>query len=417
MSVGTRTAGLRLVLQGHQQVLGSLQQIERTLLSIERLSTQRMAGAGVGGAAGGGAGFNAQDLKRPLLDMEGSVSKLTAAISLLNGVRAAVSFANIERWGTEAAAVEGLVTAFEHVSGGAQQATPRLKALQAATDGLAAKGQLMQAVLRLQAAGVSASDEQVGKLIANTTKLSRVFGEDVSTSIDRVILGIARLQPQLLDNIGVTLRIEEVVRKYAEANGISASAVSEHQKQQLILAEALKQSDVAVRALGLGTLESADNFVRGQAVINNFVSSMASLGPAVNAAYKAAGTAAAQTFMTAFAFGASTLLTGPGSFIARLLGLAVSSSAASLAAGGIAGIAGATATGAISGLGALNAPSSTPVVNQTINVTRQTLDAAANQAGAAASSGVRAVVGDISQKMERRSREQLRAALSGSLSF
>ena len=414
MSVGTRTAGLRLVLQGHQQVLGSLQQIERTLLSIERLSTQRMAG--VGGAAGGGAGFGAQDLKRPLLDMEGSISRLTAAISLLNGVRAAVSFANIERWGTEAAAVEGLVTAFEHVSGGAQQATPRLKALEAATDGLAAKGQLMQAVLRLQAAGVSASDEQVGKLIANTTKLSRVFGEDVSTSIDRVILGIARLQPQLLDNIGVTLRIEEVVRKYAEANGISASAVSEHQKQQLILTEALKQSDVAVRALGLGTLESADNFVRGQAVINNFVGSMASLGPAVNAAYKAAGTAAAQTFMTAFAFGASTLLTGPGSFIARLLGLAVSSSAASLAAGGIAGIAGATATGAISGLGALNAPASVNV-QQNLILPPSTVDQAAVRAGQAAASSVRERLGEIDQSVRFRVRNGVETALGAGLSF
>lgn len=92
----------------------------------------------------------------------------------------------------------------------------------------------LQESLKLTALGTSAgiSAKNIELLVKGAKGASLALGRDLSDSIDRVIRGVAKLEPELLDELGVTSRAEESYRKYARAIGISATELTSFQKSQ-----------------------------------------------------------------------------------------------------------------------------------------------------------------------------------------
>ena len=67
------------------------------------------------------------------------------------------------------------------------------------------------------------------------------LGRDLPDAMDRIFRGAIKLEPEILDEIGLFVRVDEAAEKYARQLGKSASALSQAEKRQGFLNEILDQ--------------------------------------------------------------------------------------------------------------------------------------------------------------------------------
>ena len=79
------------------------------------------------------------------------------------------------------------------------------------------------------------------------TKIARgasiALGRDLGDALDRLIRGTAKLEPEILDEIGLFVRLDDAVEKYATELGRTASSLTEAERRQAFLNEALEQGE------------------------------------------------------------------------------------------------------------------------------------------------------------------------------
>ena len=76
------------------------------------------------------------------------------------------------------------------------------------------------------------STEQIENLAEISLKASRALGRDLTDSFNRLTRGVTKLEPELLDELGIFTRIEPAVEKYAAATGKVASQLSNFERRQ-----------------------------------------------------------------------------------------------------------------------------------------------------------------------------------------
>ena len=91
---------------------------------------------------------------------------------------------------------------------------------------------------------------RLGKAAADT---SLVLGRDLTDSFNRLIRGVTKAEPELLDELGIILRLKPATEKYAASIGKVASELSAFERSQAVANEVLEQAerkfgDVADRA-------------------------------------------------------------------------------------------------------------------------------------------------------------------------
>ena len=98
------------------------------------------------------------------------------------------------------------------------------------------------------AKGFSAS--QLNKLAEGSVKLSARLGRSYEDTYDRLVRGISKAEPELLDELGITLRLENATRRYAQALGVNQGALTEAQRSQAVYNEALRQLNIQTAGIG-----------------------------------------------------------------------------------------------------------------------------------------------------------------------
>ena len=73
---------------------------------------------------------------------------------------------------------------------------------------------------------------QIEKLTSIATKASRALGRDLGDSFIRLVRGTAKLEPELLDELGIFTRIEPAVQAYAQAMGKSEKFLTNFERRQ-----------------------------------------------------------------------------------------------------------------------------------------------------------------------------------------
>lgn len=109
--------------------------------------------------------------------------------------------------------------------------------------------QASQGMLGFQEAAQSAaigaakgfSSSQLETLAEGSVKLSNRLGRSYEDTYDRLVRGISKAEPELLDELGITLRLETATRKYADALGLNVKALTEAQRSQAVYNEAVEQ--------------------------------------------------------------------------------------------------------------------------------------------------------------------------------
>mgnify|MGYP001273837451 CR=1 FL=1 len=89
------------------------------------------------------------------------------------------------------------------------------------------------------AAGLTSS--QLTKLGEVARNASFALGRDLTDSFNRLVRGVTKAEPELLDELGIILRLETASAKYAETLGINASELTAFQRTQAVANEVLEQ--------------------------------------------------------------------------------------------------------------------------------------------------------------------------------
>lgn len=117
-----------------------------------------------------------------------------------------------------------------------QSVTARLRE---ASDGLLGFSEAGQAAAIGLAKGFS--PKQLEDLADGARRASTALGRDFSDSFDRLVRGASKAEPELLDELGITLRLEEATRRYADAIGVNRDELNATQRSQAVLIETQRQ--------------------------------------------------------------------------------------------------------------------------------------------------------------------------------
>ena len=113
--------------------------------------------------------------------------------------------------------------------------------LQAATRNMINFKDAAQAGAIGRAAGLSAG--QLTELSEAAFTVSMALGRDVTDSFNRLVRGVTKAEPELLDELGIVLRLEEATTKYAASLGLNKNQLSIYQKSQAVVNEVLDQAE------------------------------------------------------------------------------------------------------------------------------------------------------------------------------
>lgn len=112
----------------------------------------------------------------------------------------------------------------------------------------------MEVALRSSAIAMTSGFDvdQIGKLGEVAKNASIALGRNMSDSIDRLFRGVAKLEPEILDELGIMVRLDTAVNKYAATLGKNATELTNFERRQAFLNETLTQG-----ALKYGSIEGA----------------------------------------------------------------------------------------------------------------------------------------------------------------
>jgi len=130
------------------------------------------------------------------------------------------------------------------------------------------------------ASGLSAM--QITDFAEGAKNLSLILGRDVTDSFNRLIRGVAKAEPELLDELGITLRLEDAQQRYATSLGKTANQLSNFEKKQAIAVNVQQQLDEKINSAAEGAEVQANAIAKlGVAFdsllkpINSFISAVA----------------------------------------------------------------------------------------------------------------------------------------------
>ena len=108
-----------------------------------------------------------------------------------------------------------------------------------ASGGAIAFADSMKQVALATSAGLG--QEQITQLTTVAKGASIALGRNLGDSIDRIFRGAIKLEPELLDEIGLFVRVDEESAKYARTLGKSVTALTQYEKRQAFLNGVIEQ--------------------------------------------------------------------------------------------------------------------------------------------------------------------------------
>ena len=114
------------------------------------------------------------------------------------------------------------------------------------------------------------SPKQLEDLADGARKASTALGRDFQDSFDRLVRGASKAEPELLDELGITLRLENATRRYAQAIGKNRDELNDYQRSQAVLIETQRQLNE-----NFGDVEAITNpFIKLQKTFEDLVKNL-----------------------------------------------------------------------------------------------------------------------------------------------
>ena len=210
--------------------------------------SQAMGGEEYGRARGsaGATGASARDFANQAQGLGGLVrlyatyaANVFAAGAAFRALSSAMDTSNMVRGLDQLGAASG--TALGSLS----------KQLANTTGGAISLREAMEATAKASSSGMSS--ENILRMGQAALKAAQALGVNMSDAVSRISRGITKLEPELLDELGIFVRVDDVVKKYAESTGKAASAVTDFEKRQAFANAVLDQAEKKFGAIDLDT--------------------------------------------------------------------------------------------------------------------------------------------------------------------
>lgn len=144
------------------------------------------------------------------------------------------------------------------------------KDIQRATEAQLGFRDAAQAAAIGTAAGLDPS--QITDIAKAAKDASTVLGRDLTDSFNRLVRGITKAEPELLDELGIILRLDTATQKYADALGINADELTAFQRSQAVANDVLGQAEEkygkVLEAVGGGANQFAQLSTAFEEIVN-----------------------------------------------------------------------------------------------------------------------------------------------------
>ena len=157
------------------------------------------------------------------------------------------------------------------------------KSIQQATNAQLTYKEAAQAAAISTAAGLGA--DQITRIARLSDTISKTLGRDLTDTFNRLTRGITKAEPELLDELGIVLRLRDAQADYAQSIGKSADALTAYERTQAVflftvgqgeekfgaLGDALGSSSNKVRQLGVALSQVADELKPVISAVSDFI--------------------------------------------------------------------------------------------------------------------------------------------------
>lgn len=125
------------------------------------------------------------------------------------------------------------------------------KQLVKVTDGAVSLREAMEATVKAQSSGMISKD--ILRMGEVAKKASQALGVNMSDALSRISRGITKLEPELLDELGIFTRIDPAVRAYAKSIGKTTAELSQFERQMAFSNAVLKEGESKFSEINIET--------------------------------------------------------------------------------------------------------------------------------------------------------------------
>ena len=159
-------------------------------------------------------------------------------------------FRAITEAGKEFAKLEAVRTGFDNLAYASGFSADALQKLKSATDGTISSMELMQQANNAMLLGIFESEDQMAEMFDSAQRLAQALGKDARFGIESLVTGMGRQSKLMLDNVGIMVKVEDAYKKLAKQRNTTVANLSDEQKKQAFVNEAMRQATTLVKDLG-----------------------------------------------------------------------------------------------------------------------------------------------------------------------
>jgi len=199
-----------------------------------------------------GVGSSLQNLGKTALAGVAGVATATAAVGAV-----------LTKLAVDAAPIEGISKAFEGLADSAGVGTDdMLAALKRGSAGMITNRDLM--VSFNKAASMISTDFAVRlpNAMGYLGKVSAATGQDMNYMLDSLVMGVGRLSPMILDNLGIQVNLTEANEAYAASIGKTAAELTKSEQQTALMNQVLEKLAVNTASMPDATETAAAKMER-----------------------------------------------------------------------------------------------------------------------------------------------------------
>lgn len=192
----------------------------------------------------GGTGASARDFANQAQGLGGLVrlyatyaANIFAVGAAFNALSAAMDTTNMIKGLNQLGAASG--TALGSLS----------KELVNATDGAVSLREAMEATVKASSSGMSNKD--IIRMGEAAQKASLALGVNMSDALSRMSRGITKLEPELLDELGIFVRVDDAAAEYAKSVGKAASELTGFERRMAFANATLEQAEKKFGAIDI----------------------------------------------------------------------------------------------------------------------------------------------------------------------
>lgn len=192
-----------------------------------------------------GARSEMTNLRSPMQSMVSNVQSAgKVVLASVAGIAAGVGVAGaaLLDMAKDASVLEGVEEAFDGlVTSTGRGSREMLRSLTEASAGMANQQELMLSYNKAAQLVSTTFANQLPDAMDELTKVASATGQDMGFLIDSLVVGVGRLSPMILDNLGIQVSLTEAYEAYAASIGKSADELSKAEQQTALMNQVMEK--------------------------------------------------------------------------------------------------------------------------------------------------------------------------------